>query len=299
MTVHVLEIKRPVLRYHGGKWKLAPWIIGHFPAHRGYVEPYGGAASVLVSKPRSYAEIYNDLDGEIVNLFRVLRDRGDELVRAIELTPFARDEFFGSFEPSDDPLEQARLTMVRSFMGFGGNLTRPNRDGTMQRTGFRSYSKKNRRSIPSGDWRNYPENIPALIERLRGVIIENRPALELIVAHDHDDVLHYVDPPYVHSTRSADSGGSKRAYRHEMSDDDHRALAEVLRAVRGMVVLSGYACDLYDVELFRDWTRVERKAHADGARERTEVLWLNKPAATALQLEAGRGVNLQAGLAFA
>ena len=273
---------RPILRYHGGKWKLAPWIIQHFPEHRSYIEPFGGAASVLIRKPRSYAEVYNDLDGEIVNLFRVARDRGEELIRAVELTPFSRADFFESFLPALDPMEQARRTMVRSFMGFGGNLTRPNRDGTTQRTGFRSYSKKNRRSIPAGDWRNYPDSIAALIDRLRGVIIECRPALDVIAAHDAKDVLIYVDPPYVHATRGHDAGGTHRAYRHELSDEQHRALAGALRAGKGMVVLSGYPCDLYDSELYPDWKRVERPHFADGARPRTEVLWLNQAAANAL-----------------
>ena len=266
---------RPVLRYHGGKWRLAPWIIGHFPEHRAYVEPYGGAASVLMQKPRAYSEVYNDLHGEIVNLFTVLRDRGDELVRAVELTPYSRADFHESFLPASDPIEQARRTMIRSFMGFGGNLTRPNRDQTPQRTGFRNYSKKDRGSIPAGDWRNYPASIPDLIERLRGVIIENAPALKVIQEHDADDTLHYVDPPYVHSTRGFDAGGTHRAYRHEMTDDEHRELAAVLHSVQGMVVLSGYACDLYYRELYASWEHIECGTHADGARDRVEVLWLN------------------------
>jgi DNA adenine methylase len=116
----VSEPARPILRYHGGKWKIADWIIEHLPRHRTYVEPFGGAASVLIKKPRAYAEVYNDLDGEIVNLFCVARDRGEELARAVELTPYARDEFYQSFLPSDDPLEQARRTVLRSFAGFGG-----------------------------------------------------------------------------------------------------------------------------------------------------------------------------------
>lgn len=111
--------RRPVLRYHGGKWRLAPWICAHFPAHRLYVEPFGGAASVLLRKPRSYGEIYNDLDGEIVNVFRVLRDNGHALRAALELTPFAREEFAESYMPHSDPIEQARRTIVRSFQGFG------------------------------------------------------------------------------------------------------------------------------------------------------------------------------------
>ncbi len=112
---------RPIVRYHGGKWMLAQWIIAQFPAHRVYVEPFGGGGSVLLRKPRSYAEIYNDLDGEIVNLFLMARDHGEELRRALELTPFARVEFMESYEPSENPIEQARRTVARSFMGFGSN----------------------------------------------------------------------------------------------------------------------------------------------------------------------------------
>jgi len=274
---------RPVLRYHGGKWRLAPWIIGFFPDHRAYVEPFGGAGSVLMRKPRSYAEVYNDLDGEIVNLFRVLRDNGDELVRMIELTPFSREDFYESFLPTLDKIEAARRTVIRSFMGFGGNLTRPNRDQTPQRTGFRTYSKKNRGSIPAGDWRNYPEAMAALIDRLRGVVIEHRDATKVIQEHDGDDVLHYVDPPYVHSTRGFDAGGTHRAYRHELTDDEHAALAGVQHAGKGMVIVSGYACDLYDRELYATWARFERPHMADGGRPRLEVLWLNDAAAAALE----------------
>lgn len=259
---------RPVLRYHGGKWRLAPWIIQHFPPHRVYVEPFGGAASVLMRKPRSYAEVYNDLDGEIVNLFRVLRsDRADELVRLLRLTPVARAEFVLSYEPDDDPVEQARRTVVRSFMGFGSNAHK-------RATGFRSNSNRSY-TTPAHDWRNYPDAMGAMIERLRGVTIECRDAREVIEQHDSPETLYYVDPPYPSGTR--DRGPD---YAHEMTDDDHRALAHVLRSVQGMVVLSGYACDLYDVELYPDWHRVEKAALADGARKRTEVLWLNEAAAS-------------------
>jgi len=129
--------KRPLLRYHGGKWLLAPWIISNFPAHRVYVEAFGGAGSVLLRKERAYGEIYNDLDNEIVNLFRVGRARGDELRRALELTPFSRVEYRLSFEVSDDPVEQARRTVTRSLMGFGSNaLCR------LVKSGFRANSNR-------------------------------------------------------------------------------------------------------------------------------------------------------------
>ncbi len=254
-------MKRPILRWHGGKWLLAPWILQHLPKHRVYVEPFGGAASVLLRKPRSYAEIYNDLDGEVVNLFRVARDRGEELRRALELTPFARDEFVQSYEPDGDELEQARRTVARSFMGFGSNAHN-------KATGFRSNSNRSG-TTPAHDWRNYPACMGELIERLRGVCIENRDAAKVMLAHDSDETVHYVDPPYVMDTR--DKGSD---YRHELTDADHEALAETLHSLRGAVVLSGYAGGLYE-RLYAGWQRVERAALADGARERTEVLWLS------------------------
>lgn len=254
-------LTRPILRYHGGKWRIAPWIVRHLPEHRVYVEPFGGAASVLLRKPRSYAEVYNDLDGEVVNLFRVARDRGAELRESLRLTPFSRDEFVASYEPAPDVLEQARRTVIRSFMGFGSNAHN-------RKTGFRSNSNRSR-STPAMDWRNYPDALTAIVERLQGVVIENRDALDVIRTHDGDDTLHYVDPPYVHSTR--DRG---KDYAHEMGDDGHADLAETLRSVRGRVVLSGYASGLYD-DLYAGWHRIERAALADGARPRMEVLWLS------------------------
>lgn len=270
------NISRPLIRYHGGKWKLAEKIIPFFPNHRVYVEAFGGGASILIRKARSYAEVYNDLDVEIVNLFRVVRDRGEELRSLLELTPFAREEYRGSFPETDDPLEQARRTVVRSHMSFGSNaLAR----GIV--SGFRSNSNRSG-TTPARDWRNLPDRIPDIIDRLRGVVIENRDALEVMQRHDGPDTLHYCDPPYVHATRSGlerPGSGSAVGYTHEMSDDDHRRLAEGLRDLQGMVIVSGYACPLYDEALYRGWTRYEIPALADGARERIEVLWMNEAAA--------------------
>lgn len=259
---------RPVLRYHGGKWMLAPWILKQFPPHRVYTESFGGAASVLIRKPRSYAEVYNDLDAELVNLFRVLQDHaaGRELERRLRLTPFARAEFVLSYQPTTEPVEQARRTIIRSFMGFGSNAH-------SRATGFRANSHRNG-TTPARDWSNYADLVPLFVERMQGVVLENRPAVEIILQHDSSRTLHYVDPPYVPETRDAGSD-----YRHEMTVGDHRALAEVLCSVRGMVVLSGYPCALYDEDLFRGWHRLARKALADGARTRMEVLWLNDAAA--------------------
>lgn len=264
---------RPAMRWHGGKWLLAPWIISHFPEHRTYVEPFGGAASVLLRKPRSYAEIYNDLDDEAVNLFQVLRsDRAEELSEALYLTPFARSEFASAYERSDDPVERARRLVARSFMGFGGDAVK-NRT-----TGFRNDSNRSG-GPPAKDWANYPACLPALIDRLRGVVIESRPAEYIIGKFDGPETLFYVDPPYVHDTRDISGKGKlpRHTYEFEMSDHDHIRLLEQLLSVDGMVVLSGYPSELYD-ETLSDWERVSRLALADGARERTEVLWIN-PAA--------------------
>lgn len=253
--------KRPVVRYHGGKWRLAPWIIEQMPEHRVYVEPFGGGGSVLIRKQRSYAEVYNDLDGEIVNLFRVLRDQGQKLREALHLTPFSRSEFVESYEPTEDVVEQARRTVVRSFMGFGSNSHH-------RATGFRANAHR-ANTTPAHDWMNYPEALPAIIERLRGVVIEQKNAVEIMAYHDAPTTLHYVDPPYVTTTR--DRGTD---YNFEMNDADHRNLSEALQSLKGMVILSGYDSPLY-AELYAGWQRIERKALADGAKERTEVLWLH------------------------
>lgn len=265
---------RPVLRWHGGKWLLAPWIISHFGPHRVYVEPFGGAWSVGFRKPRAYAEIWNDLDGELVNLFRVLRgDRAGELVDALRLTPFARDEFNHAYTLCEDPVERARRLIVRSFMGHGSDGA----SGTY-RTGFRANSNRSG-STPAVDWVNLPDSIDMAVRRLAGVVIENRPAIDVMAQHDGPETLHFVDPPYLKATRSRanlrkDNGG---VYRHELTDEDHCALLEQLTALEGMVVLCGYPSSLYD-DALPGWLKFERKALADGARERTEVLWLN-PAA--------------------
>jgi DNA adenine methylase len=273
-----VSIRRPILRYHGGKFKLAPWIISHFPEHRIYVEAFGGGCSVLLRKPRSYGECYNDLDDQIVNVFRVLRDRdsAEELRRRLELTPYSRQEFYNSYGLSTDPIERARHTIIRSFQGFGSDSTNESWS-----TGFRAWSNRSG-TTPAHDWARWPLNIGAFVDRLRGVVIENRDALEVTAAQDSPKTLHYVDPPYPHSTRNRAGRDLRQRYAHEMDDADHRALADVLRAVQGMVVLSSYPSPLYD-ELYGDWKTVTTKALADGAAPRIECLWLSPAAVAALQ----------------
>jgi len=270
-----VSVRRPVLRWHGGKWILAPWVIAHLPTHRCYVEPFGGAASVLLRKPRSYAEVYNDLDDDVVNLFRVLRSgEADRLVNLLRLTPFARVDFMEAYAGSDDPVERARRLVVRSFMGFGSN-------GHNRSTGFRANSNRSG-TTPAHDWTNYPEALATIVERLRGVVVEHRDASAVMAAHDSAETVHYVDPPYVFATRADLS----KDYAHELTDAEHAALLAFLSTLKGMVIVSGYPSALYD-DALADWRRIERPALADGARKRTEVLWINPRAADRLASTGG------------
>jgi len=283
---------RPILRYHGGKWKLAPWLLEHFPRHRVYVEPFGGAASVLMLKQRSYGEVYNDRDEAVVNVFRVLRDRDTaaELKRRLELTPFARAELKAAYADPVDEIDAAHKMIVRAFMGFGSaSMTREHM------TGFR-FNSNRAGTTPAQDWMHWPQAIDAMVERLRGVVIENKDFAAVIPDHDSPDTLVYADPPYVPETRSslktrngnagrrgATPGTSGHYYRHDMTDEDHRRLAAALHAAQGMVLLSGYPSELYDRELYAGWARFERQHMADGARPRKEVIWLNPRCAEELE----------------
>lgn len=289
---------------------IAPWVIEHFPRHRVYVEPFGGAASVLIRKPRSYAEVYNDLDHQVVNLFSVLRSPAlaAALLESLRLTPFARQEFDDATATTEDPVEKARRLVIRSFMGFGSNAhsssraalktgfrswTGDRKGESWRSTGFRSNSNRSG-TTPAHDWANYPDALPALIERFRRVVVESKDALELMPQHDGPETLFYVDPPYLPETRSPANryDGKNRMYRHELTRDDHVELLEFLKGLKGMVVLSGYPSKLYDDALYR-WTRDEREAMADGARPRIEVLWMNEACEAGLRdVRAGQGSPL-------
>lgn len=277
MNAELCAPTRPALRYHGGKWRLAPWIISHFPPHRVYVEPFGGAASVLLRKPRSYTEVYNDLNDDLVEFFRVLRDReqAERLIEMLRLTPFARTEFEAAYIPSEDPVERARRMLVRAFMGFGSASVICG-----HKTGFRANSNRSG-TTPAHDWMNYPDALHAIVDRLQGVVIEHREALACMRQHDGQETLYYVDPPYVHATRQFECTRAKTVYSNEMTDADHEALAAGLNNLSGMVILSGYRCELYD-GLYARWERRAKQAFADGARARIECVWLN-PAAAAAQ----------------
>lgn len=252
------------MRYFGGKYKLADWIVSHFPPHKVYTEVFGGSASVLMRKDRSYAEIYNDLDSEVVNVFHVLQDpkKAKELARLIYLTPFSREEYDLAFERANNDIEQARRSIIKTFLCHGS-------DSLNRKSGFRVNSNRSG-AHPAKDWQNYPQYIIEFTERLRGVAIENRDAIEVILQHDSPDTLHYVDPPYVSSTRSMGK------YNFEMTDKDHVKLAEILRSCRGKVIISGYPSNLYS-NLYGDWFKEEKQTYVNMNKSRTEVIYANFP----------------------
>jgi DNA adenine methylase len=280
-----VTVTRPALRYHGGKFRLAPWILQFFPPHSAYVEPYCGAASVFMLKPRVPAECLNDRDDRIVAFFRVLRDpeMSIELRRRTELTPYARAELEWSFAEATDEIDAAHRLVVRSFMGHGSDSA-----CRTTRTGFRSRLTDGR-GLPSAEWRTWPESIEDFRDRLSGVMLENDDALPVIRRMDSPTTLIYCDPPYVHSTRSAlASGSTTNGYRFEMTDKDHEQLAAELQRASGMVVVSGYPCELYEaLYRYRGWERHERSHVADRARMRTEVVWLNPACSAALHRSRG------------
>lgn len=262
------------------------------PEHRCYVEPFGGAAGVLLQKPRSYAEVYNDLDGDVVNFFRVLRDPAmrEELERRCVLTPYARSEFDQAWEPTSDAIERARRLAVRAQMGFGSA------GATKGQTGFRVDTKR-AYGTAQQLWAEYPRALAAAGQRFAGVLIENRPAIDVMQQHDAADTVHFVDPPYVLSTRVL-QGGANGYYRHELSQEDHEDLLAALLQLEGMVVVSGYETDLYH-DTLRGW-RVHRTpsriSAGRGTAVRTEVVWVNAACCAALDQRPG-GLFAQEALA--
>jgi DNA adenine methylase len=256
--------------WYGGKYSHLDWLLPLLPKANHYCEPFGGSAAVLINREPSPVETYNDIHGEVVNFFRVLREQGDKLTKAIGLTPFSRAEFEAAIsEPTEglSELERARRFYI---------LARQVRTGLAQKasSGRWAHCVLTSRAGMAGAvsrWLGAVEDLPLIAQRLLRVQIENAPALEVIQRYDTEDTLFYCDPPYPHGSRS-----DVNAYANEMTDDQHRELAEVLRKVKGKVALSGYHCDLMD-ELYGDWNRVEadEKMIHSVKKARREVLWIN------------------------
>lgn len=280
---------RAAFPYYGGKARLAPRIAGLLPGHRVYVEPYCGSAAVLFAKAPGGHEILNDRDGHVVNFFRVLREQPEELQRACQLSPYARDEYHACDLREDvDDVERARRFFVRATQSYNANGTFPGRSSWV--TSLRQGGSK------ADSARHRADALHLCAERLRSVLIENRTALQMLASYDSPETVFYVDPPYLGSTRdslSMSAGRRVRDYAYDMaSSAEHAVLALALQACRGTVLLSGYGSGLYD-ELYAGWDRlvvpVARSAsnRLGAPSDRVhEVIWSNRPLATQTALLA-------------
>ena len=259
---------RAIFRYPGSKWGLADWIIQHFPdgyEKMVYVEPFVGSGAVFFNKRPGAVETINDLDSDIVNLFYVLREMPDELKRVIDLTPYSREEYDKSFEKCEDPLEKARRFMVRTTQAIGAKL------GT--KCGWRNH-KQMKIGGTACKWGGITETLDIAADRLRGdsthlVQIEHMDALRLIARYNSPDVLMYLDPPYVRSTRK-----SGRLYRHEMDESLHVEMLELIAKSKAKIILSGYPSQLYDQHL-AGWITDTTLTHTTSAEIVTEKIWMN------------------------
>lgn len=263
MPLRNVRIEHPPVRWLGGKWKLGNWIIDHFPPHVTYVEPFAGGAAVLLQKPPVEIEVLNDLNGEIVNFFDVLRGRTDDLIRAIWLTPFSRVVHQRSYQSTDDPLERALRFYVKCWQSFQPG-------GQSRNTGWRSQKTNNRGKPIVSDW-NSVDHLWRVAARLKLVLIENQDALKILSHYDTTNTLFYVDPPYMMESR-ADSHAPM--YEHELNNADHVALAERLQLLKGMVVLSGYPNPLYD-ELYQGWRCLSKTSTTNAGGRSIECIWLS------------------------
>jgi DNA adenine methylase len=256
--------------YYGGKFSHLDFLLPLLPtSFTHFCEPFGGSAAVLINRPPAPVETYNDLDSEVVNFFRCLRDHGDELIRLISLTPFSRQELVKACSPEPDlsMIEHARRFFVRA---------RQTRTGLAQTSseGRWAHCVLTSRACMAGAvsrWLGSVEGLPQIVQRLQRVQIENAPAIEVIRRYDSQSTLFYCDPPYPHEAR-----GDSKAYGYEMTDGEHEELAEVLRFVQGAVAVSGYRCPLMD-RLYRDWIRVDANTRLCNSSkgQRTESVWVN------------------------
>jgi len=254
----------------GSKVRLAPWIVRHLPPHETYIEVFGGTGAVLFSKLKSPREVYNDLDSDLHNLFRVIRERPHDLARVLALTAYSRREYEETCEYlagkqglTDNPVEWARRFVVytrQSFIGGGGDTWSTTRAG----------------HLPSRTWLKLPEEVQKLHGRLQGVSIENLDYPKLLTKWDAESATFYIDPPYV--------GVEHDYYEANKEGFDHQALREAVELVRGSVVISYYRSD-YILKLYNGFRVVEKPVTTkigDVARQDTEIL-LIRPSSWAEQ----------------
>jgi DNA adenine methylase len=256
--------------YYGGKFSHLDFLLPLLPtAFTHFCEPFGGSAAVLINRPPALLETYNDLDSEVVNFFECLRDHADEIIRAISLTPFSREELVKACasEAGLSKIERARRFFTRA---------RQTRTGLAQTSseGRWAHCVLTSRASMAGAvsrWLGSIDGLPQIVQRLQRVQIENAPAIEVIHRYDSPETLFYCDPPYPHEAR-----GDNKAYGFEMTDREHEELAECLHAAEGAVAVSGYRCPLME-RLYGDWMRVDANSRLCNSSkgERTESVWVN------------------------
>jgi DNA adenine methylase len=251
------------LKYPGGKWRIANWIISFFPEHRSYLEPFFGSGAILFNKPRSSIETVNDLDGNVVNLFDWIRKDPERLAHEIYYTPYARQIYDRAYEVDrENSLEGAVNFFIRCNMGRGFRTNG-------ERVGWKNDVQGRERAYAASDWCSLPERIMEVAERLRGVQIECRPAIELIERFNFSNVLLYLDPPYLGETRHG------RQYRREMLDKrSHEELLLAAKAHKGPVLISGYESGLYN-DILCDWHKEYTMTYSQAQSRKKEVLWMN------------------------
>lgn len=253
---------RAICKYPGSKWSLANWIISFFPEHHSYLEPFAGSMAVLFNKPRSNIETVNDLDGNVVNLFEWIKKDPERLAHEIYWTPYARQVYEDAFAAvPEDSLGRAVNFYIRLNMGHGFRTTG-------EKVGWKNDVQGRERAYASQDWTNLPDKIMQAAERLRGVQIENLPAVDVIQRFNFSNVLIYADPPYVLSTRHG------KQYRCELDDKGQNDTLDVLIAHKGPVLLSGYDNDLYNDRL-KGWYREEIDSYSQVCSKKREILWMN------------------------
>lgn len=268
MNENVVRTMRAVFRYPGSKWGIAGWIIAHFPLDYEkmvYLEPFAGSGAVFFNKKPGAVETVNDLDSDIVNLFRVLRERPDELKRVLELTPYSREEYDLAFEPTEDPLEKARRYMVKTTQAIGAKLN--------GKCGWRNH-KQMKIGGTACKWGGITETIDEAAKRLKGsttnlVQIEHMDALRLIERYNTPEALIYIDPPYVRSSRK-----SGALYRFEMDDEQHMQLLEIITKSQALIVISGYQNELYERYL-KDWKTDSTMSQTTSTEMAKETIWMN------------------------
>lgn len=253
---------KAIFKYPGSKWSIAEWIISFFPEHHSYLEPFLGSGAVLFNKPRSNIETVNDLDGNVVNLFEWIKRDPERLAHEIYYTPYARQIYEDAFAMvPEDSLGKAVNFYIRLNMGHGFRTNG-------EKVGWKSDVQGRERSYASQGWCNLPDKIMQAAERLRGVQIENKPAVELMERFNFSNVLIYLDPPYVLDMRHG------KQYRHEMDNADHEELLAVAKKHKGPVLISGYESELYNA-LLKGWYREETTCYSQVCSKKREILWMN------------------------